>query len=1076
MATIIGTPGNDTLVGTRFADTIFGLAGNDLLLGLGGNDTLYGGRGNDTLNGGAGIDSLVGGPGNDVYIINNPGDIVVEAENAGIDLVRSSVSYTLGNNVENLTLTGTRAINGIGNDLNNVIRGNAANNQLVGDAADDTLYGGDGNDILYGDFTFSEVYYTYSGNDILYGGDGDDTLNGGFPVNYFGLLTGGGSDTLYGGNGNDLLFAFSGSFRDEQDVLYGGNGNDTLDASGGGHRLYGGQGDDTYIINDSSVEIIEAANAGIDTVRSSVSVTLSDNVENLILVEEFFVINGTGNNQNNTIIGNSQNNILRGLAGNDTLIGGAGNDTLAGSSGGVSQRDVLTGGTGADTFFIGANGREFYDDGNELTPGYSSYALITDFNPAEDIIKLNSNKNNYLLASTSGNLPSGIGVFLRKTGEPNELIAIIQGSSDLSLDGNYFQSTIGEIQLLLLDGTDGSTLNSIDTGTSSNTGISVSSAGDINGDGFDDVIIGESKYARIVPTSERGYVVFGSASGFGANLDLANLDGANGFRIDGVRAQRTSVSVSSAGDINGDGFDDIILGVFEGDNYGFEGASRSYVVFGKASGFEPSLNLANLDGTNGFAINSTNPSDRSGFSVSNAGDVNGDGLADLIVGSPGTNSSYVVFGNASGFEANFDLATLDGTNGFRINGAGFAVSNAGDVNGDGFDDLIVGNPNGQSYVVFGRASGFEANFDLGTIDGTNGFQINGINAGDRSGFSVSSAGDVNGDGFADLIVGSAGTNSSYVVFGNASGFEPSLNLANLDGTNGFRINDAGFGVSSAGDVNGDGFDDLIVSNPNADPSGQSYAGESYVVFGKASGFEANFDLATLDGTNGFQINGISAGDLSGYSVSSAGDVNGDGFADLILGSPFNLNNRETGQSYVIYGRDFSNKVNRLGTPGDDLLIGTNSDDILIGGLGNDTLRGGRGSDVLYGGAGDDVLIFGPRNRRMDGGSGTDTLAIEISNLTMDLTTLPSNRISGIEIIDLTGTGNNSLKLTRLNLLNLSDTTNQLIVKGNAGDRITSTQQGWLLNGTTMLEGQVYDRYTSGTTTLLVDTEITRILS
>lgn len=199
---------------------------------------------------------------------------------------------------------------------------------------------------------------------------------------------------------------------------------------------------------------------------------------------------------------------------------------------------------------------------------------------------------------------------------------------------------------------------------------------------------------------------------------------------------------------------------------------------------------------------------------------------------------------------------------------------------------------------------------------------------------------------------------------------------------------------------------------------------------------------------------------------------------MIIGAPgADPNNQESaGESYVIFGRDFTNKVNRLGTPGDDLLIGTNGDDILIGGLGNDTLRGGRGSDVLYGGAGDDVLIFGPRNRRMDGGSGTDTLAIGVSNLTMDLTTLPSNRISGIEIIDLTGTGNNSLNLTRLNLLNLSDTTNQLIVKGNAGDRITSTQQGWLLDGTTTLEGQVYDRYTSGTATLLVDTEITPILS
>lgn len=130
MAIIRGTPNNDTLVGTRFADTIYGLAGNDLLLGLAANDTLYGGRGNDTLNGGAGIDSLVGGVGNDVYIINNIGDIVVEAANAGIDTVRSSVSYTLPNNVENLILTRNRNINGTGNALTNRIVGNSGNNNI----------------------------------------------------------------------------------------------------------------------------------------------------------------------------------------------------------------------------------------------------------------------------------------------------------------------------------------------------------------------------------------------------------------------------------------------------------------------------------------------------------------------------------------------------------------------------------------------------------------------------------------------------------------------------------------------------------------------------------------------------------------------------------------------------------------------------------------------------------------------------------------------------------------------------------------------------------------------------------
>jgi hypothetical protein len=492
-----------------------------------------------------------------------------------------------------------------------------------------------------------------------------------------------------------------------------------------------------------------------------------------------------------------------------------------------------------------------------------------------------------------------------------------------------------------LNGSNGFAINGI--AAFDYSGRSVSSAGDVNGDGIDDLIIGASSAdPNGISDAGQSYVVFGSNSGFGASFNLSELNGSNGFAINGIAAVDFSgESVSSAGDVNGDGIDDLIIGANFADPNGINYAGQSYVVFGSNSGFAADLNLSTLNGSNGFAINGIAANDQSGFSVSSAGDVNGDGIDDLIIGAKGADlnginyagQSYVVFGSNSGFGAGLNLSTLDGSNGFAINGiaffdqSGYSVSSAGDVNGDGIDDLIIGakgaDPNGinyagQSYVVFGSNSGFAAGLNLSTLNGSNGFAINGIAAYDSSGFSVSSAGDVNGDGFDDLIIGAvfASPNGiflagqSYVVFGSNSGFSASLNLSTLDGSNGFAINGiaandfSSWSVSSAGDVNGDGIDDLIIGARGADPNGIGSAGQSYVVFGSNSGFGAGLNLSTLDGSNGFAINGIAAFDYSGVSVSSAGDVNGDGFDDLIIGAnranPNGLTN--AGQSYVVFGQ------------------------------------------------------------------------------------------------------------------------------------------------------------------------------
>jgi hypothetical protein len=498
------------------------------------------------------------------------------------------------------------------------------------------------------------------------------------------------------------------------------------------------------------------------------------------------------------------------------------------------------------------------------------------------------------------------------------------------------------INLSELNGSNGFAINGINEDDLS--GSSVSVAGDVNGDGIEDFIIGAPSAGNRAGES---YVVFGRTTGFPAALNLSELDGSNGFVINGIEAiDMSGRSVSAAGDVNGDGIDDVIIGA---PNAGFVvgyddiyTAGESYVVFGRTTGFPAAINLSELDGSNGFVIKSAGNDDSSGSSVSAAGDINGDGIDDVIIGAPGAlptddfygynvGESYVVFGRTSGFPAAVNLSELDGSNGFVIKGSkafeysGRSVSAAGDVNGDGIDDVIIGAPGanhyaGGSYVVFGGTAGFPAALNLSELDGSNGFVIKGTEASEYSGWSVSDAGDVNGDGIDDVIIGvrEADPSESYVVFGRTTGFPASIDLSELDGSNGFAINGidesdhSGPSVSAAGDVNGDGIADVIIGAREADPNGIIEAGQSYVVFGRTTGFPSALNLSELDGSNGFVINGIAEGDDSGRSVSAAGDVNGDGIADVIIGASAADPNGvdKAGQSYVVFGRgDAAPKVN-----------------------------------------------------------------------------------------------------------------------------------------------------------------------
>jgi Ca2+-binding RTX toxin-like protein len=273
--------------------------------------------GDDTLTGGAGIDTLIGSADNDTYLVDTTTDTLTENVNEGTDSVFSTVTYTLKNNFENLTLTGTNTINGTGNTLDNRITGNTSNNTLSGSAGIDTLIGSIGNDTYVIDTTTDILAENVN--------EGKDSVSS--SVTYtlgsnLENLTLTGTNTI-NGTGNTLNNKITGNSSNNE--LFSDAGNDTLSGGAGIDTLIGGAGNDTYIIDTTTDTLTENANEGTDAVSSSVTYTLGSNLENLTLTGTN-TINGTGNTLNNKITGNSSNNILSGDAGNDTLFGGTGSD------------------------------------------------------------------------------------------------------------------------------------------------------------------------------------------------------------------------------------------------------------------------------------------------------------------------------------------------------------------------------------------------------------------------------------------------------------------------------------------------------------------------------------------------------------------------------------------------------------------------------------------------------------------------------------------------------------------------------------------------------------------------------
>jgi Ca2+-binding RTX toxin-like protein len=1001
-----------------------------------GNDSITGSAQNDTINGGAGTNALAGGLGDDTYIINSATDVVTENAASGTDNAQSSVSYTLTANVENLTLTGTGALTGIGNALNNVLTGNTGNNYLDGAAGVDTLIGGLGDDTYVVDSTTD----TLTEN----AGEGTDTIQS--SVNF-----------TIGTNFENLTLtgtaAINGTGNAANNAIYGNNFNNILDGGAGIDTLAGAGGDDTYIVDSTTDTLTEVANNGIDTVQSSVTFTLAANFENLVLTGSSN-INATGNADANSITGNSGDNVIDGGIGADTMAGGAGNDTYyvdnagdiitegvsagtdtvqtalahtlaanvenliitgasavngTGNSGnnsitgnsavntltGGAGNDILDGGAGADTLIGGTGDDTYYvDDAGDI---------VTEL--------VGEGSDTLVVAGTTAGVTFTVGNNIENITLSGALAINLTGNADNNtLVGNSAANTL----------TGGAGNDWLDGGTGADTMIgglgddtyTVDNAGDIVtenvGEGID--TLRTTFTVAALSAAFENLTLIGSGNINGTGNGLANI-------ITGNNSQNTLDGGAGADTLAGGGGNDIYI--IDATDTVTEGANAGIDTVQAAFTYVLGANLENLTLTGTAAINGT-----------------GNSLANSLIGTTGVN-------------------TLDGGAGAdtMAGGAGndiYVVDDAGDTvveNSGAGTDLV------QSSVSHTLASNVE-NLILtgaGNIDGT-GSVFNNVITG-NSGNNV-----LDGGAGLDTMAGGAGNDtyvvdvSSDVIIENAAqgtdtvqsyvNYTLAANLENLVLVGGGTIN--GTGNADANTITGNDTDNVLDGAAGVDTLIGGLGDDTYVVDNTSDaivelvdeGFDTvttsmNFTLSNnlenlkLAGTSaisgtGNAVDNVITGNTGAntlYGLGGNDTLDGGTGADILVGGLgddiFVVDNigdslfENAGEgtdtvkssiSLTIAG-NFENltllgsaKINATGNSLDNILTGNSGTNILTGLAGNDTLDGGIGSDVMIGGDGDDTYYV---DNLLDkvvelGGQGTDTvfsmvaykLSDDIENLTL----------------------------------------------------------------------------------------------
>ncbi|WP_416740174.1 matrixin family metalloprotease [Pseudomonas sp. NFX71] len=952
--TLIGGAGNDTYVVDNIGDTVIEtgtslteidtvlassnytlganvenltLTGSDHLNGTGNalNNILLGNSGNNVLDGGLGADRMVGGTGNDTYVVDNLKDVVSETGTlAGeIDTVVASISYTLGANLENLTLTGSDNLNGTGNALNNVLIGNDGNNRLNGGLGIDTLIGGGGNDTYYLDQAAELALVQEdvdNGTDQLYVAYAAKASTSVIDLSQNNLLnvenvtvTGIGAFSVIGNDRNNTLVGNA-----SINVLQGGAGDDWLDGGLGADSLSGGMDDDVYIVDNVGDKVIELANEGHDLVKASVSYSLSANVEDALLLGAA-AVNLTGNELANTLTGNAAANILNGGAGADILIGGAGNDTYVVDNIGDTVIETGTSLTEIDTVRASIN--------YTLDANVENLTLT-----GSDHLNGTGNALNNILLGNSGNnvLDGGLGADRMVGGTGNDTYVVDNLKDVVSETGTLageidtvvasISYTLGaNLENLTLTGSDnlngtGNALNNVLIGNDGNNrlngGLGIDTL--IGGGGNDTYYLDQAAELALVQEdvdngTDQLYVAYAAKASTSVidlsqnnllNVENVTVTGIGAFSVIGNDRNNTLVGNASINVLQGGAGDDWLDGGLGADSLSGGMDDDVYIV---------------------------------------------DNVGDKVIELANEGHDLVKASVSYSLSANVEDALLLGAAAVNLTGNELANTLTGNaaaniLNGGAGADILIGGAGNDTYVVDNIG-------DTVIETGTSLTEIDTVRA------SINYTLDANVENLT--LTGSDHLNGT----GNA------LNNILL-GNSGNNVLDGGLGADRM--VGGTGNDTYVVDNLK--------------------------DVVSETGTLAGEIDTV---------VASISYTLGANLENLTLTGSDNLNGTGNALNNVLIGND-----------GNNLLNGGLGNDVLDGGVGNDTLIGGLGIDALTGGAGADRFVFNALNE-MGKGSLSDVITdfssldgdkLDFSKFDANLLSAGVNKFTFINSNDFTGAG------------------------------------------------------------------------